>query len=141
SADARFRAAAGSAAELEAGSLKHLRGFDLELTVRHDAFGDPRSLELVNKTNQFNITGERWSASDWLLKQQAPGAFCLSARLRDRFGDFGTIVVLVGGVRPDGCAELQQIVMSCRAFGRGVATVARWWGWRGGGVGWCAGWG
>src|SRR2546430_4261181 len=36
----------------------------------------------------------------------------LSARLRDRFGDFGTIVVLVGVVRPDGCAELQQIVMS-----------------------------
>ena len=127
SAHARYRAAAGSAAELEAGSLKHLRGFDLELTVRHDAFGDPRSLELVNKTNQFNLTGERWSASDWLLKQQAPGAFCLSARLRDRFGDFGTIVVLVGVVRPDGCAELQQIVMSCRAFGRGVETVALGW--------------
>jgi FkbH-like protein len=127
SAQARSRAAAGSAAEVEPGSLRHLRGFDLELTVRHDAFGDPRSLELVNKTNQFNLTGERWSASDWLLKQQAPGAFCLSARLRDRFGDFGTIVVLVGITRPDGCAELQQIVMSCRAFGRGVEAVALGW--------------
>src|SRR3989441_12276487 len=65
-ARAKSRAAAGAATPVEPGSLRHLRGFDLELTVRHDAFGDPRSLELVNKTNQFNLTGERWSASDWL---------------------------------------------------------------------------
>ena len=126
-ARAKSRAAAGAATPVEPGSLRHLRGFDLELTVRHDAFGDPRSLELVNKTNQFNLTGERWSASDWLRTQQAPGAFCVSARLRDRFGDFGTILVLVGSMRPEGCAELQQIVLSCRAFGRGVEAVALDW--------------
>jgi FkbH-like protein len=126
---ARTRAAASSAdaAAAEPGSLSHLRGFELELTVHHDAFGDPRSLELVNKTNQFNLTGERWSAADWLFNQQAPGSFCLSARLKDRFGDFGTILVLVGAVHADRRADLQQMVLSCRAFGRGVETVALGW--------------
>ena len=120
----RTTALSASAVSVEPGSLTHLRGFDLELTVRQDAFGDPRSLELINKTNQFRLTGERWSAAEWLRKQETPGSVCLSARLRDRFGDFGTILVLVGTIGPDRCAELQEFVLSCRAFGRGVEAAA-----------------
>lgn len=125
-AAARSRGAelSGRAVSVAPGSLTHLRGFDLELTVRQDAFADPRSLELINKTNQFRLTGERWSAADWLRKQETPGSVCLSARLRDRFGDFGTILVLVGTIGPDRSAELQEFVLSCRAFGRGVEAAA-----------------
>jgi predicted enzyme involved in methoxymalonyl-ACP biosynthesis len=44
--------------------------------------------------------------------------------LRDRFGDFGTILVLVGTIGPDRCFDLQEFVLSCRAFGRGVESAA-----------------
>ncbi|HVE12806.1 MAG TPA: HAD-IIIC family phosphatase [Elusimicrobiota bacterium] len=100
----------------------YLREMELELSVNPTAFQDPRSLELVNKTNQFNLTGERFSPEDWLHWSKEEGAFCLSAKLRDRFGDFGTVCVVAGkaeGTR----AFVRQFVLSCRAFGRAVENL------------------
>lgn len=100
----------------------HLKELELAVTVNPEAAEDPRSLELINKTNQFTLTGERVSAEEWLQSSRAPGAWCVSARLRDRFGDFGTIAVLAGS-REDGALRVRHGVMSCRAFGRGVEWV------------------
>ena len=95
---------------------------NLQVTIHEQAFTDPRSLELINKTNQFNLTGERFASDQWLEWAATPGAFCWSARLTDRFGDFGTICVATG--RADGTAiHLRQFVLSCRALGRGVETI------------------
>lgn len=104
-------------------SLEHLKDFQLEVSINERAFADPRSLELINKTNQFNLTGERFSQEDWLRWGETEGTFCLSARLRDRFGDFGTIAVVTGAMRGDSAVSLRQFVLSCRAFGRGVEAV------------------
>lgn len=106
-----------------ADSLAHVRGLRLEVVVKRDAFADPRSLELINKTNQFNLTGRRLSQEEWLQWMETPGAFCLSARLRDRFGDFGTICVVTGSQHGETTMRLKQFVLSCRAFGRGVETL------------------
>jgi len=103
--------------------LAHLNGMNLEVTIRCDAFCDPRSLELINKTNQFNLTGERLAQDQWLAWAATPAAFCWSARLQDRFGDFGTICVVTGQTREDGMVSVRQFVLSCRAFGRGVEAI------------------
>jgi FkbH-like protein len=103
--------------------LSYLRDLNLEVTIQKEAFDDPRSLELINRTNQFNLTGGRVSEEEWLRWAATPGAFCWSARLKDRFGDFGTICVITGSVEGQ-AIRLRQFVLSCRAFGRGVeATV------------------
>jgi len=104
-------------------SLAHLRDMALEVTLQGDGFDEPRTLELINKTNQFNLTGERFARDEWLAWASTPGAFCISARLRDRFGDFGTICVVTGRMLPDATAYVRQLVVSCRAFGRGVETI------------------
>lgn len=104
-------------------ALEHLRDMRLEITVNHDALADPRSLELINKTNQFNLTGERFLNEGWTLWAETPGVFCLSARLRDRFGDFGTICVMTGRAVDEATVQLRQFVLSCRAFSRGVEAV------------------
>lgn len=104
-------------------SLSHLRAFHLELLLNLEAFDDPRSLGLINKTNQFNLTGQRLSTEEWLDWALRPGAFCYSARVTDRFGDFGTIGVITGQTQPDATVALQQCVLSCRAFGRGIETL------------------
>jgi len=105
-----------------ANDLSYLRDLQLTVTIREQAFDDPRSIELVNRTNQFNLTGERFASDQWLDWAAVPGAFCWSARLTDRFGDFGTICVVTG--RVDGAtAQLRQFVLSCRALGRGVETI------------------
>ena len=102
--------------------LSHLRDMNLHVTIQEQAFDDPRSLELINRTNQFNVTGERFDSDQWLEWAATAGAFCWSARLTDRFGDFGTIGVITG--RADGpVIHLRQFVLSCRALGRGVETI------------------
>lgn len=104
------------------GGLMHLRDMNLEVTIHVAAFDDPRSAELINRTNQFNLTGERFAPDQWLDWAATSGAFCWSARLKDRFGDFGTICVVTGQV--DGpVIHLRQFVVSCRALGRGVETI------------------
>lgn len=103
--------------------LAHLREMNLEVKVERAAFTDPRSLELINKTNQFNLTGERFAQDHWLAWTAQPGAFCWSARLKDRFGDFGTIAVVAGHASEEAIVHVRQFVVSCRAFGRGVEAI------------------
>ena len=103
-------------------SWRHLRELQLRFTMNPEAFSDPRLLELINKTNQFNLTGERISQEAWLQWASIPGAFCVSVRLADRFGEFGTIGVMTGRWL-DKTVEIRQCVVSCRAFGRGVETL------------------
>lgn len=111
---------------LELGTLQddfsYLKNLKLEIIFNEMGFDDPRSLELVNKTNQFNLTGERISVDEWLRLSKTQGSFCLSARLKDQFGDFGTISVLVGHSQ-DHSILIRQFVLSCRAFGRGVEVM------------------
>jgi FkbH-like protein len=76
-----------------------------------------RALELINKTNQFNTTGRRWSAAelDAFLKA---GGLCLAANLKDKTLDNGLIAVAL--VAP---GEIVQVVLSCRVFGLGAEVA------------------
>lgn len=119
-----FRSGSQGNLTAEPHRLDYLRDLNLELTICLDAFSDRRSLELINKTNQFNLTGERLSQQEWLEWAASPGAFCVSAKLKDRFGEFGTICVVTG--HKDSSSRtvfVRQFVLSCRAFGRGVEML------------------
>lgn len=72
-----------------------------------------RALELLNKTNQFNTSGERWSVGD--LAAFLQHGVCLALRLRDRHADNGLVGVAL--VR-DG--QIIQVILSCRVFGLGA---------------------
>ena len=80
-----------------------------------------RALELVNKTNQFNTTGERWSESE-ADSFFADGGRWVVFKVSDRYTNYG----LVGVVAIRG-GQIAQMVMSCRIFGLGVeqAVLAR----------------
>ena len=72
--------------------------------------------ELLNKTNQFNTTGRRWTLPEVRAFFGAGGRMVV-ARVRDIFSDYGlTAIGLLRG------AEIVQLVMSCRVFGLGVET-------------------
>ena len=82
-----------------------------------------RALELINKTNQFNTTGERWTesgAADFFDNGGRWWAF----RVQDRYTAYG----LVGLLLLQG-EQIEQFVMSCRVFGlqveRAVLTALR----------------
>jgi FkbH-like protein len=95
----------------EANAIVH---FDFNTSTR-----DPRSLELVNKTNQFNLNGIRYTVSDWLHELACPDVQLIGINYEDRFGQLGKIAVIVGIVMGD-TLNIRVWAMSCRAFGRRI---------------------
>jgi FkbH-like protein len=80
---------------------------------------DTRVLELVNKTNQFNLNGLRHTESEWRRDLEAPGAFVMAVSYKDKFGALGKIAVMKGA-RSNGHVDVSAWVMSCRAFSRRI---------------------
>lgn len=81
--------------------------------------GDKRAFELVNKTNQFNLNGKRFSESEWLRFFNDPAAFLLTAAYEDKYGALGKIAVLLGN-KAGRQVNVSSWVMSCRAFSRRI---------------------
>jgi FkbH-like protein len=82
-----------------------------------------RIAELVQRTNQFNTTGIRYSKDELreMLPNEPDGATereLFAMRVGDRFGDHGLVGACV--VRGD---EVELFVMSCRVIGMGVERV------------------
>ncbi len=80
---------------------------------------DPRALELVNKTNQFNLNGKRFTESEWMAYLEEPGAFLLTATYEDKYGPLGKIGVVLGKASGR-TVNVDVWVMSCRAFSRRI---------------------
>src|SRR5262249_31319832 len=80
---------------------------------------DPRALELVNKTNQFNLNGKRYTEGRWRDYLEQADTFLLRAAYKDKFGPLGTIAILAGRRQSDQVV-IETWVMSCRAFSRRI---------------------
>jgi FkbH-like protein len=97
-----------------------LRELDAEVSlVLQKEAPDPRALELVNKTNQFNLNGRRHTDGTWLAYLKRPEAVLLTASYRDKYGPLGKIAVLAGR-RQGPTFFVDTWVMSCRAFTRRI---------------------
>lgn len=113
SAGFREQAAGGAAPESFLQQLKAIVTFDFA------GVGEPRVLELVNKTNQFNLNGRRYTEPDWRKLLASPGAVLAAVSYEDKFGPLGTIAV-VAGRRNGRTLLIDTWVMSCRAFARRI---------------------
>jgi FkbH-like protein len=80
---------------------------------------DRRLLELINKTNQFNLNGERVAEGEWLAFLAREESFAAGVSYADRYGALGTIGVVAGYVAAEG-VEVVHWVLSCRAFSRKI---------------------
>ena len=93
-------------------------GSKINIDYRRD-INEARAFELVNKTNQFNLNGRRYSEAQWRMALGNPNAFLAVVAYEDKFGALGRIAAVVGEVN-DGSARIHSWVMSCRAFGRHI---------------------
>jgi FkbH-like protein len=99
----------------------YLRGLEMRLWWRRfDRVGLARTVQLINKTNQFNLTTRRYSETDVLAVMDDPRAFGVTLRLVDRFGDNGIIAVVIGRLQNGGDLVIDTWLMSCRVLGRQV---------------------
>lgn len=74
-----------------------------------------RLVQLINKTNQFNLTVKRYSAINDLFGSESHLTLC--AHLTDKFGDSGIVSAIIASL--DGNIALIDLwIMSCRVFKR-----------------------
>ena len=72
-----------------------------------------RCVELIGRSNQFNLTTRRSSAAEVRASANDGARVTLTVSLRDRFGEYGLISVLIA--RPEGRdLNIDTWVMSCR---------------------------
>lgn len=87
-----------------------------------DAGSLERSTQLINKSNQFNVTTRRRSAAEVLAIVEDPAWVTRTASLQDRFGDNGLISVVLAKVEGDALV-IDTWLMSCRVLKRGVEAL------------------
>ena len=99
----------------------YLRGLEMRLIVKgFDRVGLQRIVQLINKSNQFNLTTRRYTDEDVIAVMADPEAFGLQLRLLDRFGDNGVIAIVIGRLQPNKDLLIDTWLMSCRVLGRQV---------------------
>jgi FkbH-like protein len=103
----------------------HLYGLEMVATIAPATpFMLPRIAQLINKTNQFNVTTRRHTEAQVQAMADEPdhwGVYSIS--VRDRFGDSGLTGVAIVRKAPEGDPSLWEIdsfLLSCRVLGRGV---------------------
>jgi len=98
----------------------YLQSLEIVCTFKaFDAVSRARISQLVNKSNQFNLTTRRYTEAQIAAAEADPALFTLQVRLSDRFGDSGMISVII--FRRQGSRWVNDTwLMSCRVLGRRV---------------------
>lgn len=113
-AEAAMRAVQESGASLES----FLEG--LGMVCEHGPVDEvvlQRVTQLVNKTNQFNVTTRRYNEEQVRRMAADSGWWCRWFRLSDRFGDHGLVGVMLAR-RGTPAWTIDTWLMSCRVLGR-----------------------
>jgi FkbH-like protein len=115
-ANARREELASAAASME----EFLASLEMTATVgSFDAANLPRIAQLVNKSNQFNLTTRRYTQEQLRAFAESPAHVTRWFRLRDRFGDNGLVGVMIGAADEEArVLDIDLWLMSCRVLGR-----------------------
>ncbi len=81
-----------------------------------------RVTQLINKTNQFNLTTIRRTEEEVIALYQSSDHVVYAARIQDRFGDYGITGVVIINEAQDHW-YIDTFLLSCRVLGRGVESA------------------
>lgn len=99
----------------------YLASLDMTITFQpFDATGRARIVQLINKSNQYNLTTRRYTDPEVATAEDDPEVFTLQVRLVDVFGDNGMISVVICRPGKADSWEIDTWLMSCRVLGRRV---------------------
>jgi FkbH-like protein len=115
--NARRVALQGQVGDLES----YLESLKMQISFRpFDATGRTRIAQLINKSNQFNLTTRRYTEADVEAFERDPIYFTMQVRLADIFGDNGMISVIICRQQSRDEWDIDTWLMSCRVLGRRV---------------------
>ena len=81
-----------------------------------------RIAQLINKTNQFNLTTRRYTLAEVEQTSRSSDYITLYGKLTDTFGDNGLVSVIIGR-REDRILHLDLWIMSCRVLKRDMEVA------------------
>jgi FkbH-like protein len=100
-----------------------LRSLDMRAMVEAVSHANvERVAQLTARSNQFNLTTRRHSATDFLRMMRSSDWLTLTVSLNDRFGNNGLISVLLARISGDSLI-VDTWLMSCRVLKRGVEQL------------------
>ena len=83
-----------------------------------------RIAQLINKTNQFNLTTIRRSLDEVRALAKSKDYAIFGITVSDKFGAYGLTGVMINAISPDVKTwTLDTLLLSCRVLGRGVETA------------------
>lgn len=94
----------------------------LKIKVKIEKINDSnkmRVLQLINKTNQMNLTTRRFNETELNKILKNNKILSGTVRIKDKLGDMGLIGIYIFMIKPK---EIQVLdfILSCRAFGRSI---------------------
>jgi FkbH-like protein len=100
-----------------------LRTLDLKVKIQPvNDFDTPRVVQLIGKTNQFNLTTRRHTDADIQNFRDSKKAIVYSMAVSDKFGDEGVVGVAIVKIEDEDW-WIDTLLMSCRVIGRSVETA------------------
>ncbi|MFZ4746166.1 MAG: HAD-IIIC family phosphatase [Sphingomonas sp.] len=94
----------------------YLQSLEMVADIRpFDSVNRARIAQLINKSNQFNLTTRRYTEKQVEALEGDPARLTMQVRLVDRFGDNGMISVIIVD---RATWEIDTWLMSCRVLGR-----------------------
>lgn len=97
----------------------YLQSLQIQVYQENAVQNIDRILQLLNKTNQFNLTTHRYEMPELLEQMQQGKKNYYAFRVTDRFGDAG-IVGIIGVSDQENTVTIDDFVMSCRIMGRQI---------------------
>ena len=100
-----------------------LTGLQMKLTINDRQITDSsRAIQLINKTNQFNLNGHRVTEEE-VMSVLRQGGHLYTVKLDDRTGSHGEILACL----VDAQGRILVLVLSCRVFQRKVEHAFLVW--------------
>jgi len=103
-----------------------LLNLEIRASIYHLDIGMlPRAVQMLSKTNQFNLTTKRHNQETLSNMLKNPSYILLMLSLSDKFGDQGEVGLCIATINSKKEALIDSFLLSCRAIGRG-AEFALW---------------
>jgi FkbH-like protein len=98
----------------------YLHSLEMICSIRpFDPEGRARIAQLINKSNQFNLTTRRYTEAEIAAVESESSKYARQMQLADRFGNNGMISVIIADIAAD-TWSIDTWLMSCRVLGRRV---------------------
>lgn len=96
----------------------YLKQLQIKVTRVDAAQNIDRLVQLVNKTNQFNLTTKRYEMSEMQMIVEDSAKRVYLYRIEDCFGDYGIVSAVIVDV--SAVPIVEEFVLSCRVMGKNV---------------------